>query len=117
MEPKDQVSALLAEYNTLRAEVLAARNAVVQGIGIGTPVCAALVPVGYYSVVGVVVIVIVLIGIWNDQNTRAFTARLRTLENRINKLAGNDLLSWETEHGWGSIFPPHSNPSFRVPPH
>jgi hypothetical protein len=37
MEDKDRVSILLAEYNTLRAEVLAARTLTAQAIAIGAP--------------------------------------------------------------------------------
>ena len=118
MDPKkDRITVLLAEYNTLRAEVLAARAAVAQAIGIGAPVTAALLPTGYYSVAATVFIIVALIAFWNDQNTRAFTCRLRSLENSINEIAGQRLLLWETDHGWGSIFPPLSNKNFKVPPH
>lgn len=117
MEPKDRVTILLAEYNTLRAEVLAARAAVVQAIGIGAPVSVGLLAGGYYSLSLIVLVVVVLSSIWNDQNTRAFTARLRDLEKAINERAGERLLLWETDHGWGSIFPPPSNKNFKVLPH
>lgn len=117
MEPKDHVTILLAEYNTLRTEVLTARAAVAQSIGIGAPVFVALLQYSYLSTAGVVLLVVGLIGFWNDQNTRAFTARIRDLEKDINRRAGERLLLWETDHGWGSIFPPPSNKNFRPPPH
>jgi hypothetical protein len=117
MEPKDRITILLAEYNTLRAEVLAARVAVAQAIAIGAPLSVALLSAGYYSVAATVLIIVVLFAIWNDQNTRAFTCRIRSLESSINETAGQRLMLWETDHGWGSIFPPPSNKNFAVPPH
>lgn len=117
MEPKDRIAVLLAEYNTLRTEMLAARTSITQAIGIGAPVFVGLLPGGYFSAAFAVFLAAVFIAIWNDLNTRAFTAQIRTLESRINGLADERLLNWESEHGWGSIFPPPSNKDFRVPPH
>jgi hypothetical protein len=45
-------------------------------------------------------IVAFVIGIrFNDTEMQKVIAEIRLLERRINELAGEDLLSWETRHG------------------
>src|SRR5438105_3339506 len=111
MEAKDRISILLAEYNTLRAEVLTARTNVVQAISVGTPFVLALGGV-YFTVHGhkfvsgiamlAILIVVTSVAVWNDLNTRSFTKRIRAIEKAVNALAeGDRLLIWETDYGWG----------------
>jgi len=123
MEAKDRISILLVEYNTLRAEVLSARENVAKAISIGTPFFLSFGGLfftfaSYKCVTGAaafaVLVGVVAIAVWNDQNTRSFTRRIRTIEKTVNTLAeGERLLVWETDYGWGSIFPPKSNPDFK----
>ena len=126
MEPKDKISILLAEYNTLRAEVMAARNNVAQAIGLTVPVIIGLIGLSYstslaapgwvlWAIVCSALVYLGLILFWNDLNTRAFTEQLRALERKINALAEEQLLTWESTQGWGSIasrsyIPPSSLP-------
>ena len=123
MDGRDRVSILLAEYNTLRTEVLAARSAVVQSISIGSPIFGGLVaafiaaPANWQKWAagvgaGAVLIIVALMAWWNDANTRGFTERLRAIEKDINKRADDQLLVWESVYGWGSIFWPPANPDW-----
>lgn len=128
MDPSQKISVLLAEYNTLRAEVLAARGNVAQAGGIfaatlmadfafagalifnnvfwwwlGLPFFIMLVMVGYFW--GLVH--------WNEANTRNFTRRLREIEKQIYQITGDPpILLWETVHGWGGMFR-QTNPNFK----
>jgi hypothetical protein len=113
MDTKDKLSVLLAEYNALRAEVLAARN-VGQGASIFFTVIMANFAFGF-SVGKAYLEAPILIGMfavfcfgslfaWNENNTISFTRRLRELETEINALAGERLLRWETVHGWGGMW-------------
>ena len=114
MDPSQKISVLLAEYNTLRAEVLAARSNVAQAISLTVPVLMGLIGLSYstnfaipsrvlWTVTGVAIIYLVINFAWNDWNTRKFTARLRSIERHINALALEPLLTWETTQGWGAI--------------
>ncbi|WP_279684775.1 hypothetical protein [Bradyrhizobium sp. SSUT18] len=110
----DKIWILLAEYNTLRAEVLAARSYMGQGAGIFAAAFMANIAFGYSAGKDYLALTIIL-GIfvvayfaalyaWNEKNTISCTARLRNLESAINSLAGERLLVWETVHGHGGIW-------------
>lgn len=122
MNRMDKIWILLAEYNTLRAEVLAARNNMGQGASILAAALMAIIAFGYSAGKDYVALTIILgmfaIGYfaalfaWNEKNTISFTRRLRVLEGQINRLAGGRLLVWETVHGWGGMWW-KTNPHFR----
>src|SRR6266849_5998233 len=114
MDPSQKISVLLAEYNTLRAEVLAERSNVAQAIGLTVPVVMGLIGLSFSSTLNLpkwIVLTIALCAIlylcatfaWNEINTRKFTKQLRMLENKVNDLAGEPLLTWESAMGWGGI--------------
>jgi hypothetical protein len=122
MNPMDKIWILLAEYNTLRAEVLAARNNVGHGAGIFAAAFVANIGFGFsagsrYPEVPII-IGILLVGYfaalyrWNENNTISFTRRLRELEAEITQRAGERLLLWETVHGWGGMWR-KTNPHFQ----
>jgi hypothetical protein len=82
MTPMDKIWVLLAEYNTLRAEVLAARSNMGQGAGIFAAAFMANIAFGFstgsrYPEVPIM-IGILLVGYfavlfrWNDNNTISF---------------------------------------------
>jgi hypothetical protein len=109
-----KISVLLAEYNTLRAEVLAARANVARDFGIGATVTMAVIGFsisksnsvpkwGPWLIATFALIYVSISLMWNEINTWRFTKRLRALEADINARAGERLLVWETESGWGSI--------------
>ena len=111
---RQKITILLAEYNTLRAEVMAARSAFHQAIRIGITVLIALVGfalskgiASHYWVIWLIASAVALLLLslvyWNDVNTFKFTARLRELEAEINRRAGERLLIWESEMGWDGM--------------
>ena len=116
IEEAQKISVLLAEYNTLRAEVMAARGATTQAVSLMLPVILAMA--GYHfskrpalpkwvsaGVFGLGALYIVVALGWNEFNTRHFTERLRILEADINRRAGEVLLVWETQSWKGMIWP------------
>jgi hypothetical protein len=112
--PQSQkISVLLAEYNTLRTEVIAARGNVAQAISLASAVIMA--ALGYkfskdgfdwFQFAQVAASALAYLGFtfwWNEKNTRTFTARLREIEGDINERASERIILWETDYGWGSI--------------
>jgi hypothetical protein len=122
MEVRDKIIILLAEYNTLRQEVMAARTNIGQGVGIFFAAIMADIAFGFSygkNVPEVTIIIAILaffyIGglvFWNEKGTTSFTRRIREIENEINNLAGERILVWETIHGSGNMTY-ESNPNFR----
>ena len=111
MENKEKIAILLAEYNTLRSEILAARVAATQALAIGIPVVLASIGLGLHFAPNTLVVSLGVFAIlficffvgWNEINTHKFTAHVRGLETNINGRAGERLLTWETDHGWGGM--------------
>jgi hypothetical protein len=122
MNAMDKIWVLLAEYNTLRAEVLAARNNVGQGAGIFSAAIMANFAFGFSAasknsaipiIIGILAVAyFACLFAWNENNTISVTKRIRELEAQINGLAGERLLLWETVHGWGGMYR-KTNPNFR----
>ena len=122
MNAMDKISVLLAEYNTLRAEVLAARSNVGQGAGIFSAAIMANFAFGFsvgkdYLEMPIIIgmLAVLYFGFlfaWNEKNTISFTRMLRELEAEINGLAGERLLLWETVHGSGGMWR-QTNPRFQ----
>jgi hypothetical protein len=124
MEESQKVPILMAEYNTLRAEVLAARSYIAQALGITAGVIMAVLGLGFsqtfagprWTPWAIALTALAYLGgtlVWNEKNTRRFCKRLRDLEADINSRAGERLLIWESESGWGSMIAPTQKP---VPP-
>jgi hypothetical protein len=115
---RQRVTVLLAEYNTLRTEVISARTAFARAIEVTVAVIMAAVGLGFSKTfegspnvpigIGIgAVAYLILTFLWNELNTQGYTRRLRTLERDINRrLGGEELLLWETKHGWGSLVIP-----------
>ena len=126
MEEHHRISILLEEYKTLRAEVLAARGYVFQGITITIPAVIAIFGFSFstsvqwaqwviWLITGALALFVVVTIVGNEINTRKFTSRLRFLESEINRRAGERLLIWDTEQGWGSLVIRRENPHSEVP--
>jgi hypothetical protein len=140
MDPGQKLSILLAEYNTLRAEVMAARANVGQAGGVMAAAIMAIFAFKYSTsmkgpsllpwvlLATAITYFAILLG-WNEMNTRGFTSRLRELEEEINKRSDERLMLWETDHGWGGMiwktnpkykgysaqWPPQSAPKVQPP--
>ena len=117
---REKIAVLLAEYNTLRQEVIAAKTNLGQGFHVFSVIVMA--DIAFLNRSGrwdVAIIIFMLASlylgalyIWNDKNTASFSRRLRELEREINSVAGEPLMLWETIHGWGKIFR-NPNPNFQ----
>jgi hypothetical protein len=125
--PKEKVTVLLAEYATLRAEIvqrsawhvqMIAAAVAILGVSIGLMVSSN---DNVYA--GVVLITFAIVGLaigllFNDQEMRKVVDSVTSLERRINELAGDELLTWETRRGlpgeghserWRQLFSGSSN--------
>jgi len=123
MDADKKVPVLLAEYNTLRAEVLAARSNVAQAAGIFAATLMADIAFANsaantgpwcvpWAICAVIVLYFCVLVGWNEKNTQSFTHRLRELEPEINALTNDRLLVWETYYGWGGMFR-KTNPHYK----
>jgi hypothetical protein len=116
---KEMIGILLKEYDALRAEILSRSNSHHQLVGITATLIAATLAFGAARVdfdrgflnANVAVIVAVVISLIAAamlaahiaaSNTTALGRHIATLEEKINKLAGAELLSWESCHGAGT---------------
>jgi hypothetical protein len=103
----DQIQLLLVEYNTLRTEILRRSSWQIQ-IWI-VAVVQIVVILGFsiiydYIYSGLLMALLSSLPsvfglLYNDQDIRIIAAHLRTLEARINALAGNELFTWERKVG------------------
>jgi hypothetical protein len=106
---RDQIQILLAEYNTLRAEIIQKGIAQIQMLTVtGTAVVAILGFAIVYNAIyaGAILLIVALIlmsfGIlYNHQDIGIIATHVRKLEARINNLIGHELLSWEGKSGGG----------------
>src|SRR3984893_7165521 len=108
---RDQIRILLAEYNTLRAEIIQRGSWQIQMWSVAGTVTVALL--GFAVVYGAIwqSILLLLFAIslfaggilYNDQDIRFIAARVRELELEINQLAGRELLVWEGRSGLAVI--------------
>jgi hypothetical protein len=91
MEPSHKIAVLLAEYNTLRAEVLAARGNVLQAIGLTVPIVMGLVGLAFsptlalprWIIWGIPVagfFYLCISFVWNEINMHKFTKQLREID-------------------------------------
>jgi hypothetical protein len=114
LERRDKILILLAEYNTLRTECQHRLTLFIQSTGIAITVVVGLVgvaitnaqfPALYYLGGGALLLYAVLVALI-DINVAQLAKRVVELEGQINGIAGERLLKWETEYGWGrALFP------------
>ena len=110
---KDKIAILLAEYNTLRNEILLTTSTLFQSIGFAS---AALIGLLTFissrseptelllCLVDAPLLFIAFAVVWVDHTKRKIACRLRDLEREINTRAGGErLMIWETVNGWGGL--------------
>ena len=126
MDNSQKIPILMAEYNTLRAEVLAARANVAQAIGLTFATLMGIIGFSFstgikgpwwvpWAIAAIAFAYFVFTFSWNEKNTRNFTRRIRAIEKDVNDRAGERLLTWETELGWGSVVEPHDHSKPHLP--
>jgi hypothetical protein len=107
LSQKDQIAVLLEEYKTLRAELLERHTAVLQLLAITT--AGLIATIGFTIantawIAGLITGLILFCGICAgalllDNDSRLLSARLQEIEAAINRLAGKQLLVWESTRG------------------
>jgi hypothetical protein len=114
VDRKGKIEILMKEYDTLRQEILSRINNRFLMLGlIGTFLGFALFADnsllrsyifgissrGIVVVIGIVILVATWM--WLGYLVGVLAARVSAIEQRVNELAGDELLEWETRHGWG----------------
>ena len=103
--PKEKLQVLLAEYNTLRTQIIARGTLTVQIITIGVAALAATAawlnqqPILAIAVFLFLLMTVVIIGRMTRRDLDEEAAHVTKLEGRINQIVGEDLLTWEAKHG------------------
>lgn len=102
----EEVQILLAEYNTLRTELLQRNTTAHQALGVGG---TALIAISAYVLTqkllaGLLLLAILVVLVWIvlrmfDFDSRQAAERIKELERAINERAGAKLLAWETNSG------------------
>jgi hypothetical protein len=108
---RDRIQVVLAEYTSLRAEITQRGSWQIQMSTVGGTVTVAIF--GYmfaYQAVyaGVFLLfftaILLIVGLaYNEREVRTIVIHLRLLEERINKLAREELLTWELRSGILSV--------------
>jgi hypothetical protein len=98
---KDKVTILLAEYNTLRAEMIQRYASTYQLFTLGTATAALVnlvTPVEWKWVVAAAALIILGSAFYIIRaGIRHLSAHVRTLEREINRKAKENLLTWESQ--------------------
>jgi hypothetical protein len=110
MSTNDKVQALLFEYNSLRSEIMQRNSVFNQYCVISVPASVAAVSVvtSAFPPLGIVLFLVICCLLYVvfriiEFDTLAAAARVRELEAQINEMAGERLLTWETDHGLNSV--------------
>jgi hypothetical protein len=110
MSTSDKVNSLLFEYNSLRSEIMQRNSIFNQYCVISVPASAAAVSVvtSAFPPLGIVLFLVICCLLYVvfriiEFDTLTAAARVRELEAQINEMAGERLLTWETDHGLSKI--------------
>lgn len=112
-EQKEKITILLAEYTTLRNELLQKYTAILQSVGIVAPIIAGLIAFIwldpsrrdlYLVILGLLVVYGLALWFFADRIINRITARIRTIEQDVNTRAEEQLMKWESLHGFGGLF-------------
>jgi hypothetical protein len=118
MEPNNfhRATILLAEYNSLRSELLTRYTQHFQTIAaiavvlIGLLTAGGTLKLNLCTIVTLIVLaILIFVGlfIWIDIEIARASTRLREIEGAVNGLAEQTLLRWETEYGIGGVIGKH----------
>jgi hypothetical protein len=107
---RKHVDILLHEYDTLRQEILQKNTAFLQAATVTSATFFAMFTVLFALKAKRWIYILTLIPLFvfawtayyaTHQPVSAISSRLRQLEHEINRRAGQKLLIWESEYGWG----------------
>ncbi|HEX4504918.1 MAG TPA: hypothetical protein VH722_04240 [Alphaproteobacteria bacterium] len=110
MSTNDKVLTLLAEYSSLRAEILQRNSTFNQYCVISVPASVAAVSFAYTAFPPAGILLFLIIGVLLyvvfriiEFDTLAAAARVRTLETVLNEMAGQRLVTWENDCGLNTV--------------
>jgi lysylphosphatidylglycerol synthetase-like protein (DUF2156 family) len=111
MEKFQTITVMLHEYDTLRTETLYRYSAQFQTTTVFAAVVVGLVTLAVTRgfsrpIVALLIFALVVyfgMQIWIFHDVCRVHRQLDTIEERVNNLAGEKLLTWETEHGLGGL--------------
>jgi len=110
MSTNDKVLTLLAEYSSLRSEIMQRNSVFNQYCVISVPASVAAVSFAYtaYPPAGISLFLVIcglLYVVFRiiEFDTLAAAARVRVLEKKLNEMAGERLVTWETDCGLNTI--------------
>jgi hypothetical protein len=106
-DDKDRLTIVLKEYDTLRAEIIARMGHGFQTVGFGVTLVVVFIPwlwlhpsdIPYWIALAFGIAVCVFLWSVIHIEIAAAASRLRQIEEIINSMAGDTLLTWETYHG------------------
>jgi hypothetical protein len=106
----DKVQALLFEYNSLRSEIMQRNSVFNQYCVISVPASVAAVSVVYtaFPPLGIILFLTIcsllyIVFCIIEFDTLAAATHVRALEAQINEMAGERLLTWESDHGLDKV--------------
>jgi len=110
MSTNDKVLTLLAEYSSLRSEIMQRNSVFNQYCVISVPASVAAVSFAYtaYPPAGISLFLVIcglLYVVFRiiEFDTLAAAARVRVLEKKLNEMAGERLVTWETDCGLNTV--------------
>lgn len=110
MSTNDRVLTLLAEYSSLRSEIMQRNSVFNQYCVISVPASVAAVSFAYtaYPPAGILLFLVIgalLYVVFRiiEFDTLAAAARVRDLEKTLNGMAGERLVTWETDCGLNTV--------------
>lgn len=103
----DNIEILFKEYDTLRAEIIARTTSGYQILGTGAVLSGPLIAlIGsrgfgrmFWVSLSLFVVFFYIVSFTFRRDITRMAARLTALESDINRLAGTELLKWETHYG------------------
>lgn len=108
---KERIDVLLKEYDALRASILLRTQSVFTTVNVVVTLTAAVAtflltrpapiehPRWLAFLVCLALVGFSVIGAWTVAQSRRAALRVKQIENRINEIAGEELLAWERLHG------------------
>jgi hypothetical protein len=110
MSTNDKVLTLLGEYSSLRAEIMQRNSVFNQYCVISVPASVAAVSIAYtaFPPAGIILFLVICALLYVvfriiEFDTLAAAARVRVIEQKLNEMAGERLVSWETDCGLDQI--------------